>query len=396
VLPLGSRRPQPTLDTDPATARTGRRDWSGLREAASASWLPWLTGRAVVLAALALAKFEVSHLDIHNAKAVADAHAGLWSWDAGWYSDLAAHGYHAVGSQGLRFFPLLPTAASAIHHVSFLPVDAATALLANASALAATVVLYLLAKSELGDTGTARSAAWLINLVPAAFVMVMGYSDPLLILLAVSSFYLLRHQRWLYAAAVGFLAGTARPLGCFLVVPAACEALRGIRDTGWGQRWSRLAAVLAPVAGLLAYLSWTSVEFGSFTKPLTLQTDPTRHGGLTDPLVTMYHDAVNLLGGHHVGTALHLPWVVVSAVMVVVVFWKLPVSYGLYSTAIVVVAASGSNLDSFERYALGAFPLVLGGATLLRSRRVEITVLVVCAVTMFGYALLAFLGAYVP
>ena len=126
---------------------------AGSSEAASASWLPWLTGRAVVLAALALAKFEVSHLAIQNAKAVADAHAGLWSWDAGWYSDLAAHGYHAVGLQGLRFFPLLPVVASAIHHVTFLPVDAATALIANASALGATVVLYLLAKSEFGDAG---------------------------------------------------------------------------------------------------------------------------------------------------------------------------------------------------------------------------------------------------
>ena len=155
-------------------------------------------------------------------------------------------------------------------------------------------------------------------------------------------------------------------------------------------------AVVAPLAGLLTYLSWTSVEFGSFTKPLTLQTDPTRHGGLTDPVVTLYHDAVNLLGGHHVGTDLHLPWVAVSAVMVIVAFRTLPVSYGLYSVAIVGVAASGSNLDSFERYALSAFPLLLAGATLLRSRRVEVTVLVMCAVTMFGYALLAFLGAYVP
>ncbi len=359
-------------------------------------WLPWLTGRAVVLASLALAKFEISHLSIQNAKAVADAHAGLWSWDAGWYSDLAAHGYRAVGSEGLRFFPLLPLLASAIHHVTFLPIDALTAVIANASALAASVVLYLLVKSELGEAGVARSAVWLLNLVPAAFVLVMGYSDPLLILLAVSCFYLLRHQRWLWAAAVGYLAGTTRPLGCLLLVPALCEALRGVRTTGWSQRCSRLVAVLAPLAGLLTYLSWTSVEFGSFTKPLTLQTDPTRHGGLTDPVATLYHDAVNLVGGHHVGTDLHLPWVAVSVILIIVVFARLPVSYGLYSVAIVGVAASGSNLDSFERYALSAFPLIMAGATLLRSRRVEITVLVLCAVTMFGYALLAFLGAYVP
>jgi hypothetical protein len=38
----------------------------------------------------------------------------------------------------------------------------------------------------------------------------------------------------------------------------------------------------------------------------------------------------------------------------------------------------------------------MGATTLLRSRRVETTVLVLCAVTMFGYALLAFLAAYVP
>ena len=112
--------------------------------------------------------------------------------------------------------------------------------------------------------------------------------------------------------------------------------------------------------------------------------------------MTLYHDAVNLVGGHHLGTDLHLPWVAVSVVMVVVVFRRLPVSYGLYSAAIVVVAASGSNLDSFERYALGAFPLVLAGATLLRSRRVEITVLVLSAVTMFAYALLAFLVPTYP
>ncbi len=133
----------------------------------------------MVLAALALAKYEISHLDIRNAKAIADAHAGLWSWDAGWYSDLAAHGYHAVGTQGLRFFPLFPVVAGAIHHVTFLPVDAVTGLISNASALAATMALYLLAKIGVRRCRTARSAAWLLNLVRRPSSLVMGYSDSL-------------------------------------------------------------------------------------------------------------------------------------------------------------------------------------------------------------------------
>ena len=381
------------MDTNTATDRTGGGARTALREAASASWLPWLTGRAIVLAALAMAKFEVTHFHIRDPRALATAHDGLVAWDAGWYANLAAHGYHAVGPQGLRFFPLLPALASALHHVTFLPVDASTVLISNLCGFGATGALYLLVRSELGGPGPARTAAWLINLVPAAFVMVMGYSDSLFILLAVVCFYCLRHQRWLAAAALGFLAGTARPIGCLLLIPALCEAVRGLGTTDWRQRGARLVAVIAPAAGLLAFLSWTSVEFGTFTKPLTLQTSSARHGGLTDPVDTLYHDAANLLHGHHVGTDLHLPWVVVSVGLLIVVFARLPLSYGLFSVAMVAVAASGSNLDSFERYALSAFPLLMAATTLLRSRRVETTVLVLCAVTMFGYALLAFLAA---
>ena len=384
------------METHTATDRTSGGGWKALSEAASASWLPWVTGRAIVLAALAMAKFEITHFAIRDPRALATAHDGLVGWDAGWYANLAAHGYHAVGPEGLRFFPLLPVAASALHHVTFLPVDAVTVLIANVCGFLATGALFLLVRSEFGDPVPARAAAWLVNLVPAAFVMVMGYSDSIFILLAVVCFYCLRHQRWLLAAAAGFLAGTDRPIGCLLLIPALCEALRGLRSTDWGQRSARLVAVLAPLAGLLAFLSWTSVEFGTFTKPLTLQTNSARHGGLTDPVDTLYHDATNLLRGHHVGTDLHFPWVVITVVLLIVVFRKLPLSYGLFSVAMVAVAASGSNLDSFERYALSAFPLVIGAASLLRSRRVEITVLVLCAVTMFGYALLAFLAAYVP
>ena len=41
-------------------------------------------------------------------------------------------------------------------------------------------------------------------------------------------------------------------------------------------------------------------------------------------------------------------------------------------------------------------PLAMGAATLLRSRRVEVPVLVVCGVGLFGYALLAFLALNTP
>jgi hypothetical protein len=55
-----------------------------------------------------------------------------------------------------------------------------------------------------------------------------------------------------------------------------------------------------------------------------------------------------------------------------------------------------SNLESFERYALVAFPLVLTATTLTTGRRIERAVLVASGAAMSLYALLAFLHAYVP
>ena len=110
----------------------------------------------------------------------------------------------------------------------------------------------------------------------------------------------------------------------------------------------------------------------------------------------IYHSLSNLAHGHHIGDALHVPWIGVAVVLLVVAFWRLPVSYGAFALCVVVIALSGSNLDSFERYALSAFPLVLAGATLLKSARVAAVTYVLCGAAMALYAVLAFQGAYVP
>jgi hypothetical protein len=60
------------------------------------------------------------------------------------------------------------------------------------------------------------------------------------------------------------------------------------------------------------------------------------------------------------------------------------------------VSVTRSNLDSFERYALGAFPLVIAASTLTARRGVEIGVLAVAGAGLVGYAFLAFVGVVVP
>ncbi len=135
---------------------------------------------------------------------------------------------------------------------------------------------------------------------------------------------------------------------------------------------------------------------GGFLEPLKIQQQQAHHGALTDPASTIYHALANLAHGHHIGDGLHVPWIGVAVVLLVVAFWRLPVSYGAFALCVVVIALSGSNLDSFERYALSAFPLVLAGATLLKSARVATVTYVLCGAAMALYAVLAFQGAYVP
>ena len=97
-------------DCGPAPGLVER--WRGRRglilEALGVAWLPWLTARVITLFALGLAKYEVKHFHITNAKAVLESHDGLLGSDAGWYQTIAAHGYGALPRSAIRFFPLLP------------------------------------------------------------------------------------------------------------------------------------------------------------------------------------------------------------------------------------------------------------------------------------------------
>jgi len=156
-----------------------------------------------------------------------------------------------------------------------------------------------------------------------------------------------------------------------------------------------IGAVAAPFVGLLAFLAWSKHTVGDWFAPLRVQLQSSHHGGLSDPFTTLYHDATGVLH-HHVGTALHVPWVLLAVAMLVVCWRRLPAPYTLFAAAVLATAVAGSNLDSFERYALSAFPLSIAAALVLREAQLERAVLALLAAGLAGYALLAFLNISVP
>ncbi len=156
---------------------------------------------------------------------------------------------------------------------------------------------------------------------------------------------------------------------------------------------ARAAAVVGPGVGTLLYLAWVGDRFGDMWLPYSIQTEAGRRGSFTNPLDTIGDALRGLWNGDTVGTGLHVPWLVLVVVLLVVCFRTWPASYGTYAAVSILAAVVSSNLDSFERYALGVFPLILVVASLTSSRRVERGILVLSGSAMTIYALLAFLHA---
>ena len=185
--------------------------WRGRRglilEALGVAWLPWLTARAVTLFALGLAKYEVRHFHITDPKAVLETRDGLLGSDAGWYQSIAAHGYGALPRSAIRFFPLLPLLDRGLSDVTPLTVGIASLLITNVASLLVAIGIYALVRAEFGDRALARRTVWLMMLAPPAFVFVMGYSESVLVLLAVAFFVAIRRGSWWWAGLFGYLAG---------------------------------------------------------------------------------------------------------------------------------------------------------------------------------------------
>ena len=397
-------------DPDPGAGPPGRDTWAAVRrawgrlpESLREALLPFAVARVVVGGALGLAHFIVDRTHPSPSGVAARVHAGLLGWDAGWYETIARQGYAPLGRESLRFFPAVPLLTHALAWVPGLGDGPALVLLANAAALAATAMLYVLVRRETGDGAVARRSLWVLSLLPAAFVLVMGYAESVLLVFALGCFLALRppagasglRPHFAVAGVLAFAAALTRPIGVLLVLATMAELVRWWPRLGRAERVAGIGAVAAPFVGLLAFLAWSKHTVGDWLAPLRVQLQSSHHGGLSDPFTTLYHDATGVLH-HHVGTALHVPWVLLALAMLIVCWRRLPAPYTLFAAAVLATAVAGSNLDSFERYALSAFPLSIAAALVLTESQLERAVLALLAAGLAGYALLAFLNISVP
>ena len=364
----------------------------GLRRDLAVALPAWLVARVLVGGAFVLAIVVVDELAGGNRPT--ELEHGLLSWDGAWYHDIARYGYGGVPLEGLRFFPLHPLLGKILSYPLLGNEGLGLIVVANALALVAGALLHRLALEETGDAALARRSAWYLALFPSAFVLVWGYSESLLLVASIGVFLALRRRWWWWAAGLGAVAGLSRPVGLLLVMPVAIVVAQDWRRGRRTDTGPRLAAVVGPLAGALLYLVYAWWRFDDFWEPISAQSQ--FRGDAVNPLSRLVDGVGDLFGSESFGDGLHLPFALAFVVLLVVVFRRWPLHYGVYAAVVLVVSLSADNLNSLERYGLNAFPLVLGLATLTADDRLDRGALVLSGTTLVALATLALVGAYVP
>lgn len=169
-------------------------------------------------------------------------------YDAGWYHGIASQGYfyQPGGRTNLAFFPVYPLSMRGLGRLlggrqeDFYFAGIAISWLAFAAAM---VVIYRLAALDLPRPAALRAVVY-AAVFPFAFFFGMVYSESLFLLALVSAVYLLRTERWLWAAVAGAVMTATRVTG-IMAVP-------GMALVGWqvaGATRSTRVRALAAVAG---------------------------------------------------------------------------------------------------------------------------------------------------
>ncbi len=421
VAPNGAKYYEPMTLTEYApqpgdgrrARRLGPRPPAGLavrpdRPGPTEALLPFLLARVVVLGVLGLAHFIVDRTHPAHVGVAARVHEGLLGWDAGFYETIARVGYAAMGAQSLRFFPAVPVLTHAVAWFPGVGDGAALIVVANVAAFVATALLYVLVRRETGDAEVARRAIWILSLAPAAYVLVMGYAESILLCLAIGCFLALRPgpgcsgrrpaqlRPW---PRVLRLPGGAltRPIGVLLALAVAVELVRwwtrlGRRPAA-GRAWR---ATAAPVVGLAAFGLWAAPRGRRLLGPAAGAVPVVAPRGARRPVRHRCSTTPRGLWHHHVGTALHVPWVVLALVLLVVCWRRLPASYTVFAAR-----GPGRRRGRLQpRFVRALRPQRLPadhrGRPVCGRPQVERVVLVLLPAALAGYALLAFLNISVP
>ena len=313
----------------------------------------WAAGRLIVLISILLSP----RLATFVPKAVPLGMDLRWrAWDALWYERMLTLGWDGVSPEGYRFFPGYPLTAEPL---AILFGSLVALFMVNwLTALGGIALAGELTKRTTNDDALARRVTVLTGISPAAMALVLPPSEGLALLLIAAALISLLGHRWRWVTALGLAASVVRPTGVLLVVPVGIELWRAWPGTTARSRTAMLAAIAAPVIGLIGVFTWVGVASGDWGLPFSVQRQI--RGGFLDPVRAVAQLPGEALGGNlsdGVNLIFALLLLAGAAGM-----WRvtLPASLRAFGIVSLVVALSANNIDSIGRYGMVTTPLIIG------------------------------------
>ncbi|MEV7417826.1 hypothetical protein [Streptomyces sp. NPDC089919] len=316
------------------------------------------------------------------------------SWDAGWYTSIAAHGYgRTVVFPGgtvhsdLAFFPLYPGLMRLLCAVLPGVGPAGAGLLVSWTAAGAAAVGVYLIGERLHGPRAGLLLALLWGLLPHSVILSLGYTEPLLTALAAWSLYALLTRHWTAAALLAAAAGLSRPSGIAVgaaVTVAAAQEIWLRRGRAPGPVWA--AGALAPL-GWGGYVLWVGRVRGD---PLHGYFAVQRAwGSRFDFGLGALRSARHLMYAR-AELASPMVLVIVAGSLLLAVLLLLdgaPLPLLVYAGVLLLIGLGGSGFfESKPRFLLPAFPLLLPLAAAMAKARPGVTVVVTAALAGLSYA----------
>ncbi len=311
--------------------------------------------------------------------------------DAAWYLRLATTGYRSDDNSA-AFFPLYPLAVRVVALLPFVGPLGAALVVANASFLAALVMLHALTRLEFASEAMARRAVVFLAIFPTAFFFLAPYTESTFLLLSISAFWFARRDRWGWAAVMAALAAATRNVGLLLGPALAVEAwLQWRRDAR--ALVPRMAAAAATALGPLAYLAYWQVRSGDAWAPIRAQTNWNRD--LAAPWTSLT-DAVHLAARYSSYWLIDLLVVGVVLVAVIAGWRRLRAPYLTYAGLSLLVELSaptpGRPLLSMPRFVAVIFPAFWVFAFAVERRRLSEPLVVGSFAAGYGVLALLFIN----
>ena len=312
-------------------------------------------------------------------------------WDGQWYLKIVEQGYgleryvidgrEVVTHASTAFFPLYPGLIWLLSRSLSIPSALAGTLISGLATLGGLLVIHRLVTREF-DAAVADRAVRYLLIFPTAFFLFAVYAEGLFLFLSALALASARHQRWWPAALWAGLAAGARPNGIVVGLIVGVEYLAWLRRSRRWPRWEAASFLLAP-SGLVAYLVYLQIGFGDPFVFIEAQQNVVWHrrpvalwelipniltsvnllpSGLLEPQRITEPMRLDLYyGGYHEFEGFNLVFSVGALAVAVLSYRRIPLSWTLYSVALLLSALSLPNpdvpLQVMPRYMLPVFPL---------------------------------------